>query len=122
MKTTFALETKPDFAKTLARFEAWWHCEVIDRAVVQLQVKPTRPYTGPTKQHASLKERWMDVEYHAQRALAEAHRHEYLADSFAMWMPNLGPKGLMLSVGGEFADAASAQAFLQEVGKVTHAE
>ncbi len=101
MNTAFAMQTKPDFAQTLARFEAWWHSDVIDRAVVQLSVKPTRPYTGPTRQHASLRQRWMDVEYQAQRALAEAVRRDYLADSFPMWMPNLGPEILATLYGGD---------------------
>ncbi|MCG3150031.1 MAG: hypothetical protein PCFJNLEI_03498 [Verrucomicrobiae bacterium] len=83
---------KPDFAKTAARFEAWWLGEIIDRAPVTLSVKPERPYRGPIAHHATLRDRWLDVEYQVTTAIAEMERREWLGDSLPVFMPNLGPE------------------------------
>ncbi|NJL30682.1 MAG: hypothetical protein HC898_03090 [Phycisphaerales bacterium] len=109
MNTASTLETKPDFARTMERMEAWWHCQVIDRAVVQMYVKPTKPCTWPKGEHETLRQRWMDVEFQARLALAEAVRRDYVADSFPMWMPNLGPEILatLYGVDLEFGDKTS---------------
>lgn len=86
------LKLKPDFARTVERFEAWWVGEVIDRPPVTLSVPPTRPYKGPQKQHASLRERWLDVEYAVESAVAHLQRFEYPGDNFPLYWPNLGPE------------------------------
>lgn len=83
---------KPDFGKTVERFEAWWFGEVIDRPPVTLYVTPSRPYQGPVKEHRSLRERWMDVEYVVESAIAHLERHDFVGDSFPVYWPNLGPE------------------------------
>jgi len=63
------LELKKDFDKVMQRWEAWWNCQIIDRAVVTLYVRPGKqPRSGkrprpPRKKHATLRDRWLDVEY-----------------------------------------------------------
>ena len=37
------VEKVPDFERILARFEAWWHCEIVDRPLVSVGVRPERP-------------------------------------------------------------------------------
>ncbi|MGQ9880715.1 MAG: hypothetical protein ACUVSV_07625 [Armatimonadota bacterium] len=86
------LAWKPDFGKTVERFEAWWLGEVIDRPPVTLYVTPSRPYQGPVKEHRSLRERWMDVEYVVESAIAHLERHDFVGDSFPIYWPNLGPE------------------------------
>jgi hypothetical protein len=86
------LEWKLDFGKTVERFEAWWLGEVLDRPPVTLHVRPSRPYRGPAKQHHSLQERWMDVEYVVDSAIAWMECSDYVGDNFPMYWSNLGPE------------------------------
>ncbi len=83
---------KPDFATTIERFAAWWVGELIDRPPVSLYVTPQREYHGPLKQHASLRERWMDVEFVVDSAIAWMECQTYVGDSFPIYWPNLGPE------------------------------
>ena len=57
------LKYKPDFPKVMERFEAWWQCEIIDRPLASIPVKPSRPPKLPAKTHATPRDRWLDVEY-----------------------------------------------------------
>ena len=57
------LEFQPDFHKILRRYEAWWQCELIDRPLVAMSVKPKRETPFPPKVHASIREKWFDIEY-----------------------------------------------------------
>ena len=87
-----ALGFKPDFAQTARRFEAWWHGEVLDRPPVTLWAKGSRPYCGPVKQHATLCERWLDVEFVVEAAIAGMEATTYLGDSLPTLCPNIGPE------------------------------
>ncbi len=87
-----SLVWKPDFAKTAARFEAWWRRELIDRPPVSLSIAPSRPPESPARSHASLRQRWMDVEYVVDSAIAQMQSTEYAGDSFPIFNPNLGPE------------------------------
>ncbi|MHC4982702.1 MAG: hypothetical protein ACYTF6_05995 [Planctomycetota bacterium] len=87
------LKFKPDFDKTVERFEAWWNQEIIDRPVVSLSVKPTRPYQGPEpKTYGSFREQWFDVEYRVECAIAQMARRDYVGDEFPSFDPNMGPE------------------------------
>lgn len=87
-----SLTLKPDFDKTIARFEVWWLGEVLDRPPVTIHVAPIRPYAGPVKQHAIPRDRWLDVEFRVDQAIAEMQRRVYLGDSFPIFWPNVGPE------------------------------
>ena len=96
------LELKPDFAEAVERLEAWWHGEVIDRACVQLMIPRPGDFPPlPEKEHATLRERWMDVEYNVERAAATLERRLYIGEAFPSYMPNLGPDICTTLVGGE---------------------
>lgn len=83
---------KPDFAQTARRFEAWWHGEVIDRPPVTLSVKSQRTYRGPVSRHATLRERWLDVEFIVDSAIAAMEVTTYLGDALPVFWPNIGPE------------------------------
>ncbi|MEI8063597.1 MAG: hypothetical protein WCH84_05995 [Verrucomicrobiota bacterium] len=83
---------KPDFALTASRFEAWWHGEVIDRPPVTLSVKEKRTDCGPISRHATLRERWLDVEFVVNSAIATMEATTYLGDALPVFCPNIGPE------------------------------
>jgi len=87
------LEHQPDYDQVKARHEAWWHGEVIDRALVWITAPNGRegpPF--PRKTHASHRERWFDTEYQLDCAEAWMSRTAYVGDSLPVWWPNLGPE------------------------------
>jgi len=86
------LEKAPEFEKTLERFEAWWHCEIIDRPLVTIGVKPERPAVMPVRQHATLRERWFDTEYALDRLEAQLETAVFVGDTFPFYEPTLGPE------------------------------
>jgi len=85
------LELKPDFGQTLARFEAWWHCQIVDRPPVSLDVRPDRPpVPAPKKDHANWRDYWFDLEYRLDLAEAKpsqqpAPDRQHPAFSFRTW-------------------------------------
>lgn len=88
------LQTKPDLEQALARFEAWWECEVIDRPPVTIHTRRDHPpaTTVPAKEHASLRERWMDHEYKLDCLEAALDGAVFLAETFPSFNPNVGPE------------------------------
>jgi len=89
------LERKPDFEKTLARFEAWWDRQIIDRPPVDgLHVGRDHPprHPVPEKKHATLREGWFDFEYAIEQLEANLDGAVFVGDSFPRFWPNLGPE------------------------------
>ena len=86
------LENKPDFEQALARLDAWWRREIIDRPPVTVAVRPTARPTMPEKTHASLRDRWLDVEFQVDRAEARARGGTYIAEDFPRYEPSAGPE------------------------------
>lgn len=104
-----SLTLKPDFEKTIERFEAWWVGEVIDRPPVTLHVRPERPWQPPVKNHASLRERWFDMDFQLALAVGRLEQNTFLADAIPVYYPNLGPE-LTATLYGcelEFSDTTS---------------
>ena len=97
------LEFKPDFEQTAERFRAWWVGEVIDRPPVTLAVTPERPYTGPKSTHSTLRERWLDVEFAVESAIAVMAQTDYVGDHFPIFWPNIGPEISAVPFGCELA-------------------
>lgn len=104
-----SLERKPDFERTLGRFEAWWHCEIVDRPVVTLRLKPETSVAWPRKKHASLRERWMDIEYQLDLHETAVAHTDFIADHYPRFNPNLGPDLCATLYGGdlEFREGTS---------------
>lgn len=88
------LDGIPDWEMRLARQDAFWQREVLDRPVVCFTLpRPNPDYPGPKpKTWASLRDRWMDTEYAAASALAGVMNTEYFGDALPSVWPNLGPE------------------------------
>lgn len=85
------LEYKPDAAKAFERLEAWWEGEILDRPAIQLFAPKENPAPLPRKNHASLREKWMDVDYTVECADIHISNTHYIGEAFPAFWPNLGP-------------------------------
>jgi hypothetical protein len=94
------LERKPDFEKVQQRFEAWWHCEIIDRPLVSINVKePHERHLKfpPEKKYATLRDRWFDLEHQLQ-SMNVWTVHDPgetlvgVGETYPLFFPNLGPE------------------------------
>ena len=84
---------KPDYDKTLARFEAFWEREIVDRPPVTLALpKEGRFDPLPKREYASLEERWLDVDARIDDMEAGLERTDFLYDSLPIIWPHLGPE------------------------------
>jgi len=86
------LSTCPDFHKIMKRWEAFWNREILDRPIVNIGVKSSKKVPYPKKTHATLRERWFDMEYQLECAEASIGSTEPAADNVPTWFPNLGPE------------------------------
>lgn len=86
------LKLKPDFDRTVARFQDWWLGRLRGQPLVTLSVKPSREYAGPVKQHPSLRDRWLDAEYAIDQQIARLEQQDWLGDAFPAIFPNVGPE------------------------------
>jgi hypothetical protein len=88
------IESIPDWEQRLARVDAFWDRAIIDRPVVCIHAPKKDPaYPWPAdKAYATQRDRWMDFEYVADRALADVMNREYLGDALPQVFPNLGPE------------------------------
>lgn len=82
---------KPDIEASVARFEAWWAGEIVDRPPITLHVAVARR-AAPPAGHASLRGRWLDAEHAVESAIARMAGREWLADTLPVFMPNVGPE------------------------------
>jgi hypothetical protein len=97
-----SLERKQDFEKTLARFEAWWHAQLVDRPVVTIHVRPEKQIVKPPeKEHATVRDRWLDAEHVLACVEAGVANGAFFADSFPHFHPNLGPDLCAVLYGGD---------------------
>ena len=109
-------ELKPDYTQVLERYEAWWACEIVDRPLVSMSF-PAETWTPvPEKDHASLRERWLDTEFTVARAVAELRNRVAYADALPIAWPNLGPEVFSAFYGCplEFGEATSWSAPILE--------
>ncbi len=100
---------KPDFAEAVERLEAWWDGRVLDRPPITLYVRARNPYNGPKSLHSSLRDRWLDVEYNVDCAIADLERRVYLAETLPVLFPNIGPclTGTIFGCPLEFSEETS---------------
>jgi hypothetical protein len=104
-----SLEYKPDANKACERMEAWWHGEILDRPTILLTAPKPNPRALPSKQHASFRERWMDIDYQVECADINIGNTYWAGDGLPAYMPNLGPEILTACYGAElnFTDTTS---------------
>ncbi|MBI5092205.1 MAG: trimethylamine corrinoid protein 2 [Candidatus Hydrogenedentes bacterium] len=94
MNSVTPIEHIADWEQRLARQDAFWSREILDRPVVQITLpRPNPAFPFPKeKQYASLRDRWLDAQYVAERAVAGVMNTEYLGDALPCAWPNLGPE------------------------------
>lgn len=114
-----ALAFKPDFEHTARRFAAWWHGELIDRPPVTLGVPPVRPVDGPAPP-PTLRQRWLDVEFNVERAIARMAVTPCLGDSLPVYMPNIGPELASTLLGAELEFAEHTSWSIPRIHDVAH--
>jgi len=105
MPTTCPLmKSKPEFSETIARFDAWWRGEIIDRPPVTMAVTQTRPYGGPKRTYETWRECWFDVEYMVESAIARLECTDFGGDSYPIFRPNVEAEisATLLGYGLEF--------------------
>lgn len=87
-------EFKPDFEKAKQRIDAFWECEIVDRALTYMTFpKPeSERVPVPRKEHATLRDRWLDTDFMADRAAAVMANTVWYADAMPVTYPNLGPE------------------------------
>ena len=88
------IEHIPDYEKRLARQEAFWHNEILDRPMVWITVPKTKnvvpwPKDNTYPRH---RDRWMDSQRIAELAVARALNTDWLGDSLPTAPTNLGPE------------------------------
>lgn len=80
-----------DYGRIMKKYEEYWARENTGRPLIHL----TAPKSGEIKvegfSHATLKERWCDVEYVLKRALARVENTYYGCEAYPMEYPDLGP-------------------------------
>lgn len=96
--TIARLTNKPDQEEALARIDAWFRQEVIDRPPIRFtghntehNVAPLKKFE-PTARWKTLKDRWFDAEYQVDSFIASIWNKRFLAETFPVFMPNLGPE------------------------------
>ena len=97
--TELTLEYKPDAEQSRQRMAAWWEHQIIDRPTIQVTAPKANPKPLPNKQHASLRERWMDIDYQVECADINAANTYWAGDQLPSYMPNLGPEILTACYG-----------------------
>lgn len=88
------IEYIPDWEMRIARQDAMWYGEIIDRPVVHIILpKPNPQYPGPQpKTWSSMRDQWFDAQFRAEAALAAVMNTEWLGDALPYVWPNLGPE------------------------------
>jgi hypothetical protein len=88
------IEQLPDWEQRLARQDAFWQCEIIDRPVVNMWLaKPNPEYPWPAEKNwPTIKDRWMDTEYFTACAVAGVMNTDFVGDALPNAYPNLGPE------------------------------
>lgn len=78
--------------QAIARHEAFWHREIIDRPPVMFRFGKPGAKPFPKKEYATHKERWLDIDYRVEQIIYELENTEHLYDALPIAFPNLGPE------------------------------
>jgi len=106
------LACQPEFDRVIERIAAWFECQIVDRPVVQVTApKPMSECLDypAHKEHATLEERWTDVEYTVAGTDVSIQNTYYAGEAVPMFFPNLGPEILanMLGCDIEFGEVTT---------------
>jgi hypothetical protein len=87
------IDNIPDWEQRIARQDAFWHGETIDRPVtciIMPDEHARHPY--PQASFATVRDRWLNAEYQAELALANVRHTHYLGDALPTAYANMGPE------------------------------
>jgi len=106
------LATKPDFARSMERIEAWFQQSVLDRPPVRFYKHNAQFDAGEPLDRSrwpSLEARWFDVDYQVENFEQSIAGKVFHAETFPVFFPNLGPNVYSAFYGGrlEFAEVTS---------------
>lgn len=93
-RSIMAIEHIDDWEMRLARQDAFWQREIIDRPVVHIEV-PAQPPRHPwprERTYPCIRDRWLDTERCVEHAVARVRNTCYLGDALPHIWPNLGPE------------------------------
>ncbi|HOD48597.1 MAG TPA: hypothetical protein PLM14_00075 [Candidatus Hydrogenedentes bacterium] len=88
------IDAIPDWETRIARQDACWEREILDRPVVIMTVPKSPAECCPLAEHSysSLRDRWLDTDRLVESAVATVRNTEYLGDALPLAWPNLGPE------------------------------
>jgi len=96
---------KPNFDEAMARINAWYKGEVIDRAPVRFHGHNAQYDFGGAADWTpeQWKAHWFNFDAVVERAVKEMESGTWLAETFPVFMPNLGPAIYSAFYGGELS-------------------
>jgi len=113
------LDCRPDYGEAKKRIDAFWECEVVDRALTFITYP--RPESQcvplPDKTHTTVRDRWMDVDYQVEQLCARIANTVYVADAIPLAVPNLGPAIFAAACGCELGFARDTTWTIPFVGE-----
>lgn len=95
------LKTKSDYAQCAERIEAWFEGEILDRVPIRFHRHNAEYEVVHKSQHQTLRERWFDAEYQVDEYLRSIRGMRFNAETFPIYMPNLGPNVYAAFHGGD---------------------
>jgi hypothetical protein len=101
---TKTLVTKPDFDQCMRRIEAWFNQAVIDRPPIRFSAHNEEYGAARVLQGRSwpdLKSRWFDSAYQIELFRESLRGQQFLAETFPVFWPNLGPEVYAAFYGGD---------------------
>lgn len=122
---TVELQTKPDFNRCMERIYAWYEGEVLDRPPVRFH-RHNAEFESEAKTSGNwilLKDRWFDAEYQVDAFVAGLEGAQFLAETFPIFWPNLGPDVYAAFFGMDlrYGETTSwAQHMLDDLEKIDH--
>lgn len=101
------IEGKNNAEKALERIKAWYHQQIVDRAPIRFSAHNSEYAVvhKPSDRWPTLKDRWFDAEYQVDSYLASIRGQKFLAETFPVFWPNLGPEVYSAFYGGELTYA-----------------
>lgn len=97
-----------DIARSLARFDAWWACDLADRAPVAItaEMPADAPPPPPEPVYDNERARWFDIDTRLARLEHDVTHRPVTGDCPPRFMPNLGPEVVATCFGAELTFTA----------------
>jgi hypothetical protein len=83
---------KPDYEISKKRYDAFWHCEIVDRPPVSIILPSENPNPMPHKHYDTFADKWLDIEFRAEQEYINISNKIFYADALPIAWPNMGPE------------------------------